>query len=195
MNRVLRTTDLSHLILSQFLKEGQTVVDATAGNGHDTLFLAGQIGAGGKVYAFDIQKQALENTRNLLSQYKFLDRVTLIADGHEKMLEYIKEPVHCLMYNLGYLPGGDKSVITSFETTLCSLKQGLEILAQGGAVSVTLYPGHQGGDQEAAEVEKFLLNLPSREWHVFTWKKANSSGSAAPYLIIVNRQEAVEVGR
>lgn len=195
MNKVLRNTELSHLILAQFLKEGQTVVDATAGNGHDTLFLADQIGSSGKVYAFDIQKQALENTRDLLSQHNFLDRVTLINDGHEKILEYLKEPVNCLVYNLGYLPGGDKSVITSSQTTLSSLKQALKILAQGGAVSVTLYPGHQGGDQEAALVENFLLHLPSREWHVFTWKKANSSGGAAPYLIIVNKQEAVEVGR
>lgn len=190
MNKVLRNTELSHLILSGFIKEGQTVVDATAGNGYDTIFLAEKIGVSGKVYAFDIQKQALENTKSLLSRSNYFDRVTLIADGHEKLSEYINEPIHCLVYNLGYLPGGDKSVITSSATTLSSLKQGLEILAPGGAAAVTLYPGHQGGSQEAAEVEKYLLSLPVGEWHVFTWRKANSIGNAAPYLIIVNRQEA-----
>lgn len=190
MNSILRNTELSHLILSQFLKDGHTVVDATAGNGHDTLFLADKVGASGKVYAFDIQKQAIENTRKLLSNYNYLDRVTLIADGHEKLSQYIKETVHCLIYNLGYLPGGDKSIITSSATTLLSLKQGLELLAKGGAAALTVYPGHEGGALEAAEVEEFLLNLPSREWHIFSWKKANSIGGTAPYLIIVNRQEA-----
>lgn len=193
MNKTLRNTEISHLILSQFLKEGQTAVDATAGNGYDTLFLAGQIGLTGKVYAFDIQEKALENTRKLLSGHNCLDRVTLIPDGHEKLTEYIKEPVHCLVYNLGYLPGGDKSIITSKATTLLSLKQGLEILTREGIAAITLYPGHPGGAEEAAEVEDYLLNLPSREWHIFIWKRVNSAGSTAPYLIIVNKKEAMEV--
>lgn len=194
MNSVLRNTGICHLILSQFLKEGHTVVDATAGNGHDTLFLAAKVGTSGKVYAFDIQEKALEKTRQLLAQHHLLDRVVLINDGHEKLADYINEPLQCLVYNLGYLPGGDKKVITSAATTLLSLSQGLQYLRPGGTAAVTVYPGHPGGAEEAEKVEHYLCSLPSDRWQVFTWKNANCRGKSAPYLIFVWKKEDIEVG-
>ena len=103
------------------IKKGGTAVDFTMGNGHDTLWLSQQVGAQGKVFAFDIQPQALENTRTLLRRESAPENYTLLLDSHSNVKEYVKEPICAGMFNLGFLPGGDKSVTTKRETTLIEL--------------------------------------------------------------------------
>lgn len=187
MNRLFRAAEFSHLILGNLIKPGQIVVDATAGNGNDTLFLAKQAGRSGKVYAFDIQKEAIENTEKLLKEHNCHENVKIIEDNHENLGKYISDPVNCIIYNLGYLPGGDKNIATSAESTVRSIKWSISALAPEGVLAVVVYPGHAGGDREASEVEDFLTRLPAPPWYVLSWKRINASGKA-PYLLLAQKQ-------
>ena len=172
-----------------YLSEGQTAIDATAGNGCDTLYLARKVGRQGKVYAFDIQAQALEKTKKLLQQADCLEQVRLIRDSHEKIDFYVKEPAHVIVYNLGYLPGGDKTVITSPDSTLNSLKKALDLLAPGGLISIIAYPAHPGGAEELSGVEEYLMNLSCPPWHAFTYRRLNGARSA-PCLLVAHKEES-----
>lgn len=109
---MIRITEIAQKQVAEVLREGDRAVDATAGNGWDTLFLARLVGPDGRVYAFDIQQAALDETAALLRKNKLLERVDLIHAGHEAMASYVKEPVAAVMFNLGYLPGGDHSIVT-----------------------------------------------------------------------------------
>jgi predicted methyltransferase len=173
--------------VAERLTPGDIVVDATAGNGQDTLFLAQSVGIDGLVYAFDIQAAALENTRTRLEleASNSVAAVTLIHTGHENMAQRIPPEHHgriaATMFNLGYLPGSSQSVITKPSTTLPALETALLLLRSGGLLTIVVYPGHEGGDQEAAAVHTWAAEIsPSRAQTViyrFPQK------SAAPYLI------------
>ena len=115
-------------MLRQRIEPGARVIDATMGNGKDTLWLAGLVGETGKVYAFDVQKDAVERSRARLEEAGLLDRVRLIHDGHERVLSHVQEPVDAAVFNLGWLPGGDKRFTTRVDTTLQALKGCLELL-------------------------------------------------------------------
>lgn len=186
MNKKFRATEISHMLLSQFLKGGEWVVDATAGNGNDTLFLAEKVGPGGRVFAFDLQAEALAQSQQIIEKHGYDQRVTFIHGGHEHLTKHINQPVRAIIYNLGYLPGGDKSIVTRVETTLQSLRQGLDLLEEGGIISLTLYRGHPGGQEEAAQVEELLQSLSSPPWQIMTWQKLNGS-SNSPVLVIVHK--------
>ena len=151
------------------IKEGDTVIDATCGNGHDTLFLAQQVGANGHVLAFDIQQQALENTRQRLAEHQCLAQAQLIKDSHANLQQHLPSSAHgkvsCVMFNLGYLPGADKSCITQTHSTLQALRQALKVVCPQAMVSIMLYPGHQGGDDEASAVMHWLDTL-SADWQL-----------------------------
>jgi len=155
-----RLTRLAHEILARHLGPGDLVVDATAGNGHDTLFLALRVSPGGHVFAFDLQKQALENTRERLAQAGSLCKLTLLQYGHERMSEKLPAEARgrlaAVMFNLGYLPGGDKQLTTSPSTTLAALQQSLELLAPGAILSVLAYRQHPGGQEECEAVRQAL---------------------------------------
>ncbi len=145
------------------LRPSDTVIDMTCGNGHDTFFLSKLVFAG-MVYGFDIQKEAIDKTRALVGENP---RIQLIHDSHEKIasLSLAAKP-RLIVYNLGYLPGGDKSVVTTVESTLKSLKQAMELLAPDGAISITCYPGHEEGGREEEAIGKFLEQLPSHKWRI-----------------------------
>jgi 16S rRNA C1402 N4-methylase RsmH len=159
----------SHVILSSRLRPGDVVVDATAGNGHDTVFLAQHVLPEGRVFAFDVQQEAIEATRRQIENLKLEigdpQNVTLHHAGHERMAELLPQEVRgrlrAVMFNLGYLPGGDKALITRVDTTLSALEQALECLASDGVLSVVVYPGHEGGRKEADAVERWIAALPS----------------------------------
>ncbi len=188
MNEYIKATGIVHLLLEKFLAEGQCVVDATVGNGYDTLFLAQAVGTSGQVYAFDIQAQALNETKKLLMKHDCMQQVKLIHDGHENLSQYIQEPVNAIIYNLGYLPGGNKHIITSKETTLLSLRQGLEILGSGGIITLIIYPGHPGGAEEAAAIEELLASLSSQTWQIMSWSRVNGTARPAPSLLLLHKQ-------
>jgi hypothetical protein len=144
-------------------------VDATAGNGHDTVFLAQHVLPGGRVVAFDVQQEAIEATRRQIENGKSemgdSQGITLHHAGHERMAELLpaemRGELRAVMFNLGYLPGGEKTLITRVDTTLSALEQALEWLAGDGVLTVVVYPGHQGGREEADAVEHWMAALPS----------------------------------
>lgn len=181
----------AHKLISQKLSLGQVAVDATAGNGHDTLFLAQLVGAEGRVYAFDIQQQALDNTKGRLEDANALRPVELILAGHEQMDKHVAGPVHVVMFNLGYLPGADHQVITKKDNTLKALAVALQLLAPGGLISVVVYPGHAGGDQEAQQVDDWARGLSRQDFAVMRLQAWNRQ-ETAPYLIMIEKSAVVQ---
>jgi SAM-dependent methyltransferase len=177
---------LSHLFLKARVQPWDRVADATCGNGHDTLFLARLVGEGGKVWAFDIQEEALANTRMLLEEEGCLARVELVAAGHERLAEFVEGPLKAVAFNLGYLPGGDKSIITRSHGTLAALEQAARLLIPGGVITVCVYTGHPGGDEEGEAVEKWAAALPPAEFNVWLGRQINRP-SSAPYLLLVEK--------
>ena len=153
-------TRLAHERLQTHLTAGDLAIDATAGNGHDTLFLARQVGTCGAVQAFDIQPRAIEKTRERLQAAAQLAQVTLHQVGHEHMAERVPSDwqgrVAAITFNLGYLPGGDHGTTTLPQTTLAALDQARTLLRPGGILSVLVYPGHPGGQDEADAVEAWF---------------------------------------
>ena len=123
-------------------------------------------GAGGKVYAFDIQEEALERTRTRLNQAGLLDRAVLIRDGHEHMQEYVAEPVSAVVFNFGYLPGGDHRIATRPETSIRAVSQGMELLKPGGIMSLCIYSGGDTGYEERDALLEFLKELDPGKWLV-----------------------------
>jgi predicted methyltransferase len=176
--------------VAEALREGGIAVDATVGNGHDTLFLTERVGAGGRVYGFDIQHQALAATATRLQQAGLSTRAELIHAGHERMLESILAQHHgkidALMFNLGYLPGGDKRIITVAATTLRALHCATILLAAGGVLTILAYPGHPGGEQETTSVERWCNTLESPVFFVECVTLPDRS-DASPRLWVIRK--------
>lgn len=176
-----------HHLVGGYLQAGDVAVDATAGNGHDTVFLAQKVGEKGFVYAFDIQLQALDQTERRLKEVGLRERVHLIQAGHEEMDRYVeKRPVKAVMFNLGYLPGSDKKVITRPETTLKAVQAALNLLAPGGVVSIIVYTGHPGGEEESTALAALLSTLDSRDYAVLKGFYVNRSAKA-PFFYLVEK--------
>lgn len=179
-------TRLSHLFMSQFLQPGDLAVDATCGNGHDTLLLANLVGPSGRVWAFDIQERAISATSQRLGQAGMAERVELILGGHESLADHLPTPVRGVMFNLGYLPGGDRSIITRPETTRTALDQALSLLLPGGILAVTAYPGHAGGDCEEEMLREWSASLPQPLFHAWRMGQVNTP-PGAPYLVLIQK--------
>ncbi|HHU85627.1 MAG TPA: methyltransferase domain-containing protein [Peptococcaceae bacterium] len=174
------------MFLSQVLGSGGTGIDATAGNGYDTLFLASLVGPRGKVYAFDIQPIALQNTRLLLEQHGYAERVQLLQAGHEEMEKFVSSPVDAVIFNLGYLPGGDHGVTSSAGTTVKAVRTALNLLRPGGRVSIVVYTGHPGGKDEYLRLEEMTSALDGRHFHVLKIDFLNRS-QRAPSVIVIEK--------
>ncbi|WP_077367626.1 class I SAM-dependent methyltransferase [Anaerosalibacter sp. Marseille-P3206] len=167
--------EITKMIMEKTISPGNTVIDCTVGKGNDTINLAKLVGPHGRVYGFDIQKTAIKLSEEKLKNENLLERVILINDGHENLSKHISvsENVSFVVFNLGYLPEGDHSIITKTETTLIALKESLSILVHGGILLVTCYPGHDGGREEMENVEKFLLNLNQKEYSTLKFQFIN----------------------
>lgn len=166
MKKSYQITEFCHHFLQDYIMENDCCVDATAGNGRDTEFLCRMAGAQGKVYAFDIQKEALEHTRQRLWESGFLERAVLIEDGHEHMKNYINEPVSAIIFNFGYLPGGSHQIATKPETSIAAVRQGLELLKPGGIMNLCIYSGGDTGYEEKDALLQFLKELDAKKWLV-----------------------------
>lgn len=177
---------LSHYFLRQRVRPGDYVVDATCGNGMDTLLLAQLVGEGGRVWGFDVQACALQATRKLLAEKGCLARATLIEAGHERLAEYVPEGVTAAVFNLGYLPGGDNDLVTLPGNSVAALEQAASLLKPGGVITIALYTGHPGGPEEAAAVEQWGAGLPPRNFNVWCSRQLNRP-SVAPYLVLVEK--------
>jgi predicted methyltransferase len=158
----MRLVDRAHELLGEVLSEGDLAIDATAGNGHDVAFLAEQVGSSGMVYAFDLQQDAIKATARLLAE-KGLENVELHQCGHERMDDRIPTEsmgqFGAVTFNLGYLPGGDKSVVTQTATTRLALRLSMDSLRRGGLLVVVAYRGHPGGSEECDAVREELSSL------------------------------------
>lgn len=154
----MRATELAHILMRKTLMDGDWALDATAGNGHDTLFLAQCVGPTGRVFGFDVQAAAIAQTARRVDGHR---QVTLFQAGHETLAAHLPEGAQLggAMFNLGYLPGGPRAIITRAETTCAALAQTLERLRIGGLLTLVLYPGHAGGDSEAEAVRAYVKSL------------------------------------
>lgn len=178
----------AHALLATVLRPGDIAIDATVGNGHDTLFLARLVGATGKVYGFDIQQQALDNAFHRLAEEGAAQQVSLYHAGHETMGFMVPEMSHgkvrAVMFNLGYLPGSDKQRTTRAPTTLTALQIALSLLAPGGVISLLAYTGHPGGREEAEEVKAWAHTL-SRDYYTVSVEIPHSERGNSPEWVVV----------
>ena len=150
-------TQIAQQRISEVIKPGDIVVDATVGNGFDTHFLAQQVKETGRVFGFDLQEQAIQSTQKRLTEAG-LQNVVLVQQSHAEVQRYVVQPVTAAMFNLGYLPRSDHSIVTCAETTLPALDQIIKKLVNGGMITILAYRGHDGGPEEAYAVECWLQN-------------------------------------
>lgn len=177
-------------VLSRVLSEGDSAVDATMGNGHDTEALCRLVGPSGRVYAFDIQPQAVENTRLRLLEAGLADRASLFCLGHEHLAEAVHGPVRAVMFNLGWLPGGDHGITTLLPTTLSAVEQALSLLLPGGVLVLCAYPGHPEGAREKESLISFFSSLPPQRYNVLRQVFLNA-GPGAPECFVVQKTDIV----
>ena len=183
-----RPLEMAHDFLAQVITPEDIVVDATMGNGYDTLFLAK---LAKQVYAFDIQEQALEKTSQRI-QEAGLTNVNLILQGHETVDEYVTE-VKAAIFNLGYLPSADKSIITQPQTTLEALEKLCQMLIKGGRIAIMIYYGHEGGDIERDAVLDFVSQLPQQEYTATIYRTLNQINNP-PFLVMIEKLERYRHG-
>lgn len=189
----LSILSMAHKWIAERAGKGDTVIDATAGGGVDTLTLAELVGRTGRIYAFDIQRQALDRTRERLSPLEAegkLPDVRLLLRDHAEMADAVepdsKGRVAAIMFNLGYLPGGDPSIITVPSSTIDALNGAMTLLRPGGMITCVLYPGHDGGNLEAAAVEAWAASLPQGLGQAMLYRQPQRA--QAPYLIAIEKR-------
>lgn len=170
------------------IRPGDTVVDATLGNGHDTCVLAELVGESGHIIGFDIQEDAVARTRARLEELGLSDRCRLHAAGHQHMAEYVASPVRCVVFNLGWLPGGDKSITTLWETTRIAVDAALQLLEPMGVCTICAYPGHDEGDRERSALTEYLSALRPQEFNVLHHRFLNA-GAGAPECFVIQKQK------
>lgn len=180
----MRLTELAQQQVAALLKPGDHALDASVGNGHDTLFLARCVESGGRVYGFDIQAQAIAATETLLQRHG-IDWVTLYHGDHSNLQQQLPKEcrLRAVMFNLGYLPGSNKEVVTRADSTLRALQACLPYLANPAIMTITAYRGHPGGEQEYQAVHDWVAQLPSAH-QVQTYTQQHSR-RPAPVLFSV----------
>ncbi|MBO0460940.1 MULTISPECIES: class I SAM-dependent methyltransferase [unclassified Enterococcus] len=180
----------SHTLLEEIIQPGDHVIDATMGNGHDTVFLAEKVGRTGQVYSFDIQKQALEATQQKLIENDLTERATLFLQGHETIAEVIPEQqlIKAGIFNLGYLPKSDKSIITLPDTTKTAMNEILKRLVPQGRMIIVVYYGHEGGEAELDMVQSFCQALPQEQFNVLNYQFINQKNNP-PILYCIEKKK------
>ena len=135
-NNFDNVNNIAKIYIQEAVREGDICIDATMGNGYDTVFLAKKVGQNGKVYAFDVQEEAIKSTQKKIKKLEFEDRVELILDGHENIEKYVKQNIKCAVFNLGYLPRCEHMIITKPDTTVEAIKQSVSLLEENGVVCI-----------------------------------------------------------
>ncbi|WP_059171467.1 class I SAM-dependent methyltransferase [Bacillus sp. FJAT-27445] len=178
-------------LLDKAITEGGFAVDATMGNGHDTLYLAKLVGENGAVFAFDVQTEALAATQKRLAEQGFENQATLFHAGHEQASALIPEAFHGKLqgaiFNLGYLPGSDKSVVTQPGTTISAVEQLLRMMAPGGIIVLVVYHGHEGGAVERDSLLEYVRGLDQKEAHVLHYQFINQKNNP-PFIIAIEKR-------
>lgn len=181
--------ELAKSFVTGALSPGGIVLDGTVGNGYDTVFLAEQVGPTGRVYGFDIQAEALERTRMLLEAQHLTGQVTLIHASHALLATHLPASTifDAAMFNLGYLPHGDKTVITRTDSTLTALTLTFQQLRKGGVLTIVIYPGHEGGNEEAGAVVAWAKAFPPEQAKV-VWYQPLNARRPAPSLVALQKR-------
>ena len=208
-NIIRQTTELAMYIMRAYVKPGDVVVDATCGNGKDTLALAAM--DPGRLYAFDVQEDAVSKTVGLLKDSGYGERLALsckgsLADGsiivqqlaHENLKDFFAGVfeesgddhgcIKAVVFNLGYLPGGDKHLTTKTETTIPAVQSAMELLQKDGVICITMYSGHPEGKQEKAALLSFARELDSTRWHCAFISMPNQKNDPPEILLITRKK-------
>jgi ubiquinone/menaquinone biosynthesis C-methylase UbiE len=178
---------LARDLCAKKLEKGDIAVDATMGKGNDTVLLAELVGISGKVYAFDIQREAVGITKKNLDERNLSRQVELINDGHENMDRYIHEKVKLVIFNLGYLPGGNHDITTRAETTLAALKKSIRLIRQNGVVVLVVYSGHEQGKVEKDVLGTYLKSLDQKKYTVISTSFINQI-NCPPMLVAIEKR-------
>jgi predicted methyltransferase len=176
----------SHDIVERTVKPGDTVIDATAGNGGDTVFLAGLAGPEGRVYSFDIQQAALDRTLEKLNAAGLAERAVLLCEGHENMAGHVKGEVSAIMFNLGYLPGGDHNIGTTGNTTVQALESAMELIKVNGIITVVVYYGGDSGFGEKEQVMEYIHTIDCKRFTVSATEFVNQI-NCPPILLCIEK--------
>lgn len=185
--------DLAHQYWKKLVIPGDLVIDATCGNGHDTLFLATLAlnETQGSLYTLDIQPEALEKAKERLQAHiplSYFSRIHFIPGCHSTFpAPLLPESVKLIVYNLGYLPGGNKTLTTQSNTTLESLQNALPLLAPQGVISIMCYPGHPEGKVEEVKIIEYLSTLDRWEWNCCHHRWINKQD--APSLLLLQKRQ------
>lgn len=186
-----RILPFARRLLEQSIHSGDIVVDATLGNGHDTVFLANLVGRDGIVFGFDIQSEAIHSTRERLVEHDLLERAVLYHIGHEWIKESIPSQnfgkISGAIFNLGYLPGGDKSIVTKSQSTISAVEQLIEIMAKGGIIILVIYHGHKEGEVERDDLLSYCKHLDQKVAHVLQYQFINQVNSP-PFIVAIEKK-------
>lgn len=178
-------------LLQLALQEGDIAIDATIGNGHDTAYLAKLVGKTGHVYGFDIQALAIQNTYERIQKENLTNQVTLIQKSHSSVVNEVPTHLHgkvkAAIFNLGYLPGSDKSIVTVPASTIAAIEQILEIMAPEGIIVVVIYHGHEGGEIEKDTLMEYVQNIPQDNAHVLTYRFLNQANNP-PFIVAIEKR-------
>lgn len=190
-NLIRTTTDFARYIATHYISPGDVLVDATCGNGHDTLWLAKS--APSALYAFDMQPRAISSTRERLLANGFDKQledgtITLICDSHERMSQYIANQVNVIVFNLGYLPHGDKHLVTKSSSTVSAVVSSINLLAEDGLICITMYSGHPEGAEEKASLLKFAGELDPQLYHTAYISMTNQPNEPPEILLITKKR-------
>lgn len=178
-------------LLEKAVQPGDIAVDATLGNGHDTVFLAGLVGESGTVYGFDVQEAAIAASKERVQQQGVSNRVQLFHEGHENLSKLIPVVHHGkvtgAIFNLGYLPGSDKTVVTRAETTISAIEQLLDVMPPEGIIVLVIYHGHVEGAVERDSLLQYCQQLDQKKAHVLQYQFINQQNNP-PFIVAIEKR-------
>lgn len=180
---------LAHNLLLPKVLGARCLVDATTGNGKDTLFLAQNSVDDGVVYAFDIQEQAIVVASKCIADQQLAHKVQFIYDNHINLGQYIEQPIDVAMFNLGYLPGDQHEIMTTAQTTILALTEVLSRLRVGGIISIVAYPGHEQGREENDILREYIMKLSNKQFTVVGIDMINHRKNP-PILYLIEKSKA-----
>ena len=180
----------AHYLLAESITKGETVIDATCGNGNDTLFLSKIVGSDGRVLAFDIQEQAIQTTKELISEHGF-ENVSVVNDSHAHIAKYVSPELEGhiggAIFNLGYLPQSDKTIITTGPSTITAIDTILTFLKRNGLIVIVVYHGHEGGQTEKTLILDHLTRLDQKKYNVLQYGFINQKNNP-PFILAIQKR-------
>ena len=177
------TKNLIEFFMGSYIKDVKVAVDMTVGNGFDSKNIL-EIVKPKKLYCFDIQQEALDNSKNLLKDFSNYE---LILDNHRNFDKYVKDYVDFAIYNLGYLPNGDKLITTNSVDVEESVRKLLDKLNSKGVIFITFYIGHLCGQIESAEMSSFLKTIDQKDYTVLKFTFENQK-NLPPYVVMIQKR-------